>query len=463
MNLETIDYIFILIFFGIIYLTSYFAGKHQSGKADDYLLSGRNVGLFLFVLTNVSTWYGGILGVGEFTYSYGIVSWFTQGFPYYIFAAIFAFLLAGKIRNARLYTIPEKLSQVYGEKTGKLSSILILLLVSPAPYLLMAANILALILDIHILYSILFISAISFLYLYKGGFKADLYTDAVEFFFMFAGFIAIVVFAYFNLGGSEFLQNNLPESHLDITGGTSPAFILVWFLIALWTFADPGFHQRCYSAKNAKVAKYGILISIFFWALFDFLTTSTGLFARAAIPGIDTPVNAYPLLAEKLLPAGVKGLFYIALFSTIFSTLNSFLFLSSITIGKDLFKSYKKDDVQKTKLGLLISILIAALISFWFDSVIAIWYTIGSICIPPLILLVFGSYFPVFRISRKFAIIEIIAGVTSGALWFLIKDSFANESLTMIEPMLVGLFFSAVIHIAGIIKINYNERKYRLT
>jgi len=451
MKLQSIDYIFIILFFGIIYLTSYFAGKKQSGKTDDYLLSGRNVGLFLFVFTNVSSWYGGILGVGEFTYNYGIASWFTQGFPYYVFAAVFAFLLAGKIRKTQLYTIPEKLSHTYGEKTGKLASILILMLVSPAPYLLMAANILALIINIKLLYALLFISAVSFIYLYKGGFKADIYTDAVEFFFMFFGFITIVVFAYFNLGGIAYLEKNLPAFHLDITGGNTPSFIIVWFLIGLWTFADPGFHQRCYSAKNIKVAKYGILISIFFWALFDFLTTSTGLFARAALPEIDTPVNAYPLLADKLLPAGVKGLFYIALFSTIFSTLNSFLFLSSITIGKDLLKSIKKNDIKKTKLGLFITITIASIISLYFNSVIGIWYTIGSVCIPPLILLVFGAYFSKLQTPPQFAVAEVIAGVVSGVTWFVVKDFFTNKTLLNIEPMLVGLFFSALIHFVGIL------------
>ena len=453
MNLETIDYIFILGFFGIIYLTSYIAGKKQSGQTDDYLLSGRNVGLFLFVLTNVSTWYGGILGVGEFTYSYGIVSWFTQGFPYYVFAAIFAFVLAGKIRKAQLFTIPEKLSETYGPVIGKLSAGLILLLVSPAPYLLMAANILSLVLDIHLSYSIFLIAIISFLYLYKGGFKADLYTDAVEFFFMFAGFILIVVFAFNNLGGTEYLKVNLPETHLDITVGTSPGFMIVWFLIALWTFADPGFHQRCYSAKNSNVAKYGILISIFFWALFDFLTTTTGLFARAAIPEIDSPVNAYPLLAEQLLPAGLKGLFYIALFATIFSTLNSFLFLSSLTIGKDLLKDNKHSDVSKTKLGLFITVILASLLALFFDSVIAIWYTIGSICIPPLILLVFGSYFPKFLTSRKFAFYEIVAGVFAGTGWFIFRDLISNEFLSNLEPMIIGLTISLIFHLSGIKKI----------
>ena len=48
-------------------------------------------------MTLVSTWYGGILGVGEFSYRYGISNWVIQGVPYYVFALFFAFLLAKRI------------------------------------------------------------------------------------------------------------------------------------------------------------------------------------------------------------------------------------------------------------------------------------------------------------------------------------------------------------------------------
>ena len=133
----------------------------------------------------------------------------------------------------------------------------------------------------------------------------------------------------FSWGSIDFLQSELPAQHLTITGEASPTFIVVWFLIALWTFADPGFHQRCYSARTPKIAKFGIIISIFFWALFDFLTTTTGLYSRALIPEIDNPVLSFPILAEKILGTGFKGIFYAALIATILSTLNSFLFLSA--------------------------------------------------------------------------------------------------------------------------------------
>ena len=135
-SFSILDYTIIVGFLIIVVIIGLIASFGKEKSSDDYLLSGRKVGLFLFVLTNVATWYGGILGVGEFSFRYGIVSWFTQGLPYYIFALIFAFLFAGKIRSASLFTIPDKLEEVYGRKVSLLSALLIFILVSPAPYLL---------------------------------------------------------------------------------------------------------------------------------------------------------------------------------------------------------------------------------------------------------------------------------------------------------------------------------------
>jgi SSS family solute:Na+ symporter len=76
-----IDIAVIITFFFLLVLIG-FLSSTKSKDFTDYLLAGRNLNLFLFVLVTVSTWYGGILGVGEFTYRYGLLSWFTQGFPY---------------------------------------------------------------------------------------------------------------------------------------------------------------------------------------------------------------------------------------------------------------------------------------------------------------------------------------------------------------------------------------------
>ena len=79
----------------VAYLACLSAGAF-AGEAD-YLVAGRRLTLPGFVASLVTTWYGGILGVGEYTYRYGIANWFVFGLPYYVAAALFAHLLEQKI------------------------------------------------------------------------------------------------------------------------------------------------------------------------------------------------------------------------------------------------------------------------------------------------------------------------------------------------------------------------------
>lgn len=456
-SFSSLDIIIIISFFIILLIIGFFPKKETEGDTSDYLLSGRKVGLFLFVMTNVSTWYGGILGVGEFTYRYGILSWFTQGLPYYIFAIVFAIYFAKKIRKASLFTIPDKLEQIYGRRVGLISAALIFILVSPAPYLLMTANLLSLIFDIKLLPALFLSFIVSGIYLFRGGYKSDLYTDVFQFFVMFIGFFLIVSISFLNVGDYTYLKNNLPPEHLNLTSNVSPVYVIVWFLIALWTFADPGFHQRCYSARSGSVAKWGIIISVFFMILFDFLTTTTGLFARAALPNLSNPVLSFPLYAEKILGVGIKGIFYAAMFATIISTLNSFIFLSATTFGRDFVFKLKRNSQENkipnyTRIGLIISALISITLAYFVQSVISLWYVIGSICIPGIILLVFGAYFEKMRVSQTFASVEIIGGAFVSFFWFLIREQISSEFMKQIEPMIAGLLFAIIIHFWGVIK-----------
>ena len=451
-----LDIIIIIVFFVSLLLIGFISSRKTSSASEDYLLSGRKVGLFLFVLINVSTWYGGIIGVGEFTYRYGLVSWFTQGLPYYFFAFLFAIFFAKKIREASLFTIPDKLNEVYGKNVALISAVVVFILVSPAPYLLMVGNLISLVFNIPLFLSLMIGIVLSGSYLIKGGFRSNVFADAFQFFVMFAGFIIIVFSCFSNWGGIDFLKQNLPESHLEITGGASPAFILVWFLIALWTFADPGFHQRSYAAKTGEIAKYGILISIIFWALFDFLTTTSGLFAKAILPDLNSPVLSYPLLAEKVLSPGLKGIFYAGMFATILSTLNSFLFLSATTIGRDfIFRIEKKSNEKRLKsytiIGIILSGIISIIISYLIPSVVEIWYTIGSLFIPGIILPVISAYYIKFRISKDLITVEIIGAVIFSLVWLLVRNNFLDNFLGEIEPMLIGFTFALTIHGYGLL------------
>lgn len=452
-----LDFAIVFLFFASVLGFGFYFGKRTVNEPTDYLLSGRKVGLFLFILTNVSTWYGGILGVGEFTYRYGLMSWFTQGLPYYIFAFLFALFFAKKVRTASLFTIPDKLSQIYGKKVGLITAIIVFVLVSPAPYLLMTANLISLLFGTGIIVSLILGVLLSIAYQFKGGFRSNVYADVVQFFVMFGGFILVAIIAINKFGGLTYLEKNLPQTHLQITGGASPTYIIVWFLIALWTFADPGFHQRCYAAKDGRTAALGIMISIIFFALFDFLTTTTGLYARALLPGLKDPVLSFPLFAEKILGPGIKGIFYAAMFATIMSTLNSFYFLSATTISRDfIYRLSGKINESRLKwytvLGLIISGVLSIILAFLVPSVIEIWYTIGSFCIPGIILPVISAYYLKLRIDNKVLMAEMITAVLLSISWFFIRQTYFQNAkiLGEIEPMLVGLTGAVLIHLFGL-------------
>ena len=79
------------------------------------------------------------------------------------------------------------------------------------------------------------------------------------------------------------------------------------------------------------------------------------------------------------------------------------------------------------------------------------WYTIGSLSIPGIILLVISSYYPKLKVSINVAMIEIIGGVLISTIWFLLRNSFAPGSfIAELEPMIVGLVFVSLIHLGGI-------------
>lgn len=447
LQLHSLDILIIGIYFIALFLIGFLRKKKQS-KNEDFLLSGRRLTLPLFVMTLVSTWYGGILGVGEFTYEYGLSNWFVMGFPYYIFALIYAFFIAGRIRKTQAISIPELISQKYGKTPSFISSFFVFLMTSPAPYLLIAGIIISMITGLSSVLSALIIFIISAIYLYKKGFKSVVQSDILQFFLMFAGFIMLLIFLLKQYPITEYFQAAyLPQDHLTLTGGLPATYIISWFFIALWTLVDPGFHQRCAAAKSAKTARNGILLSIVFWMIFDALTVITGLYARALLPDIQA-LYAYPLIAELALPLGLFGLFLTGLLATVMSTLDSYIFISAQTVGYDILSRYYPDNVRRNvRIGYVVTGFVAMFIVLTVPSVVSIWYYIGTLVIPSLLIPTLSVLFNK-PISANAVILLMIGSVFLTANWFMAGGVLGYYPLN-IEPFYPGLLFSVIVYIFG--------------
>ncbi|TNE72630.1 sodium:solute symporter family protein [bacterium] len=446
--MSTIDYALILVYF-LALLVITFWGKKEHQDETNYILAGRKLTLPAFVATLVSTWYGGILGVGEYGYSYGISQWVVFGFPYYIFAILFAFFLVKPIRKSSSLSLPEAIEQTYGKTARKIGALFVFLLTSPAPYIVMLALLFKLIIGIEADYTLyaIGVTLFSLLYVWKGGFSAVVRTDMLQLVLMYLGFAVLVFFGLSRFDGITSFVAQIPETHTNPTGGQSVFYVMVWFFLALWTFVDPGFHQRVAAAKDEKTAKRGIIISVIFWLVFDSLTMITSLLGVVLLPDLNEPILVYPQLAMLLLPDGFRGVFYLGLLATIMSTLDSFLFLSGQSLGRDGFV-LSKQKVKSTQLGIVISGIIGIVLSVVFPSVISLWIGIGSVVIPGLLLTVLGSFIPFFRINKSTNQIMMFSGFISSSFWLTGKE-LGYSFFQGIEAFYPGLFVVAAVWLYG--------------
>jgi SSS family solute:Na+ symporter len=445
MLLSTIEYILLALYLIALIGLGFLPAKagRDGNSMEEYLVAGRRLSLPAFVMTLVSTWYGGILGVGEFSYKHGLSNWLVFGVPYYLYAIIFAVFIAGRAWRTKFYTIPDQLEKAYGRGASMVGAFFIFVLATPAPYVLMIGVLCRMLLGWPLWLGVTLGALLSMIYAFRGGLAAIVRTEILQFLLMYAGFIVMLVFAVSQFGGGEFLQSNLPPLHLTWHGENSPQYIFVWYFIAMSTLVDPNFYQRCYAAKNEKVARHGILISVLFWMVFDFLTTTTGLYAAAILPHLENPVESYPQLAVKLLPPVARGLFFLSLFATIMSTIDGYAFLSAITLGKDLlWKIYGRGEEQRAtryaRSSLIVVFAVAVGIALWSQSVVDIWYQLGSLSTPALLVPLAASFSEKWRMPSRWAVTSMLLSAALSGLWMLAGKN--GEYWLGVQPIYVGLF-----------------------
>ena len=453
--MHIIDFSVVLLYFISVIGIGFYRSKSVSENSNNYILAGRKLSLPGFVATLVTTWYGGILGIGENTYNFGIQTWFIFGLPYYFFAILFAIFIAPRIRKLNFVSIPDHFHNRFGKTAGVISGVFLLFLASPAPYILSIGILLEYTVGIPFLWALIVATIFSLIYIWKGGFGAIVRTDVLQFILMFGGFILLIIFAWIKIGSPLVVIKQLPAEHLSPTGGNSVQYIFVWFFIAMWTFIDPGFYQRCAAAKSPKTAQKGILISVIFWFIFDSLTLTSGLYARILFTH-EQGLFAFPALGQALLPSLFYGLFITGLLATIMSTIDSLGFISAFTFGRDIvgrIKKNNKNDVDNSasliRLGLIIMATIAIILAYSFPSVVKLWYMMGSILVPGLLIPFLVSFTKLNLKSWQGQILLIIPVLIS-IMWFILNSAYQNFQFK-IEPFYPGIFSSIFLFVSFMI------------
>lgn len=427
----------------VLYGQSLKTRKSEDGKESviELLLMGRKLTLPVFVATLVATWYGGIFGVTALTFEKGIYNLLTQGIFWYGTYLIFAFFLVDKIRSHNIMTIPDLAGQLFGPRAQRITAGLNFLNLLPIAYTISLG------IFMHSLIGgSLFLNTVAGVALVTawsiwGGFRAVVFSDIVQFFFMILSVVLVVVFAWAEYGNPMHLTEKLPATHFEWSGGESLPNLLIWGFIALSTLVDPNFYQRALAAESGKVAKKGIIISTVIWFLFDCCTTLGALYARAYLPDAN-PQDAYLQFSIQLVPHGVRGLIIAGILAIILSTLDAYLFNAATCISYDFFRLKEKFKIIHHHLALIFVAVISIFLGLHFEgNVVEVWKTLGSFSAACLLFpLLVGQWFP-GRISDKNFSFSVILGCVGIVLWRVLNKKYSFSTL---DEFYIGLLLTTI-------------------
>lgn len=286
------------------------------------------------------------------------------------------------------------------------------------------------------------------IYTIFGGLKAVVYTDMVQMFVLLGGALAITFFGLRQLGGwaemtnivdPEFFSLWRPSDHTNYpwTGILFGAPILgIWY----WC-TDQFIVQRVLSAKDETNARKGTIFSGYLKMLPLFLFVLPGIVAYALVQQgalqINEPNDTLPILAQAVLPVGLRGLVIAGLFAALMSSLSSVFNSCSTLITLDFYQKFKPDtsEHQLVIAGQVATVILVIFGLLWipfmeyFSNQLFLYLQSVQAYIAPPITAVFlvGLFYK--RLNSTGAITSLLSGFVLGFLRFfleLYKDSLSG-------------------------------------
>lgn len=462
-RLSGLDLAVVAIFLAAI-LALGFSARLRELSILQFLAAGRALTLPAFVATLVSTWYGGILGIGESVSFFGLGTWLLLGVPYYVFALVYAFVFAERVRDADQLSIPERFHLMWGRKAGLAGASLIFLLGVPAAHVLMLGVMVQAISGWDLVPSVLLATVIGTLFLAKGGLLADVRVGMLAFAMMYIGFGAMVLYCLATDPLPAMLARIEDRTLVTFTGGQGPIAVLSFFILGAWTLVDPGFHQRVASAATPKVGKRGVLVSVGCWFLFDVLSITTAMYALSHAAGLpEDKLQIFPAFAQRVLPDGLKAVFLCGILGTVLSAMVGYTLVSGTTLGRELVGRLRPefDDRRLTvlsRVGLFVAAGTAIAIALSLPSVVALWYQWGGVLIGALILPVCLAYLPAGRrMGAPWVVAALVAAFATSLGWLVYGKRTGNGDLMVVwlgesfslGTLMPGLAVSAAILAVG--------------
>lgn len=337
-------------------------GMRRARSADDFLVAGRRLGPMMYVGTLSAVVIGGastIGGVG-LGYQFGISGlWLV--FMIGLGVMALGVLMSTRLSRLGIYTVSEMLERRFGPSARLISAFVV------AAYALMIAvtstiaigTVFDVVLGVEPWLAIVIGGGLVVAYSVAGGMWSITLTDVMQFWVMTVGiFLALLPITLVRAGGFTGIDDALPASYLDlgaIGGQTIFSYFLLYFL-GLMIGQD--IWQRLFTARSPGVARWGSIGAGVYCLLYATAGALVGTAAKVLLPDLDSPDNAFAMIATEVLPVGVSGLVLAAALAAVMSTASAGLLASATILSHDLYGGFVArgpyDKVAASRVALLV-------------------------------------------------------------------------------------------------------------
>lgn len=203
-------------------------------------------------------------------------------------------------------------------------------------------------------YCMLILISSTMVYCVFSGLWGVAAADFLQFFVAIGGYIAVAVVSVKQVGGFDIMTEKLLDMKdwtghsLNImpkfsSGGLGIMTVGYLFMMRWIEQASRGGYvaQRLFATKSVKDAMLtALLFTFIYFAIIPFFWIITITASKVLLPDLQSGQEAYPLMALKFLPIGLKGLYIACMLAAFMSTFSTVLNWGSSYFINDLYRRF---------------------------------------------------------------------------------------------------------------------------
>lgn len=460
MNIGLIDLAVIVIYLVGITAAGMLSVRKQQLTGEVYFLAGRAlrwpvIGAALFA-ANISTIH--LVGLAEGGYKHGLVignfEWMAT-FTLILLALIFAPFYF----TSRISTLPEFLEQRYSPVARTIMAcmaILSALLIHIGISLYAGAVVFREFFGVNVVSSIVLISVITAIYTVVGGLKAVVVTETIQTVLLLLGAVAVTGLALLELPGAgihslaDFRAALKPDQLSMLKASNADGFgwyaiLLGYPVLGVWYWcSDQTIVQRVLGARTQQDGQNGALFAGLLKILPVFLMVLPGVIGYVLYRDVigDDASQTFPVMINKLVPEGLKGLVAAAMLAALMSTIAAALNSVGTLVAIDIVKHFRPQtsDQAQVRIGAVSAVIVMLLAMAWstqggrFGSIFeAINKMPAQFLAPPITtVFVWGVFWR--RGTKQAALTTLLLGFTLGLGAFLVDLPAFGETQWITDP-----------------------------